>query len=104
MKRHLERYHNNQNPTIDGVSIDINNIRNKISGRKREEESREEESREDESREDESRENMDHGHGLDHGTDKGHSFCYQLNPVATDELLCLKNAGTQISMFFNSNE
>ena len=24
--------------------------------------------------------------------------------VATDELLCLKNAGTQISMFFTSNE
>ena len=27
-----------------------------------------------------------------------------LNTVATDELLCLKNAGTQISMFFISNE
>merc|ERR1712037_961705 len=41
MKRHLERYHNNQNPTIDGVPIDINNIigrkRNKITGRKRKE-------------------------------------------------------------------
>ena len=61
MKRHLERYHNNQNPTIDGVPIDINNIigrkRNKISGRKRKEERIE---------------NMDHGH--DHGTDTGYSL------------------------------
>jgi hypothetical protein len=28
----------------------------------------------------------------------------QVNTLATDELLCLKNAGTQISMFFISNE
>ena len=28
-------------------------------------------------------------------------YCYT---VATDEILCLKNAGTQISMFFTSNE
>ena len=27
-----------------------------------------------------------------------------LNTVATYELLCLKNVGTQISMFFTSNE
>ena len=59
MRRHLERYHNNQNPTIDGVPIDINNIigRNKITGRKRVEESIE---------------NMDHGH--DHGTETGYSL------------------------------
>ena len=60
MKRHLERYHNNQNPTIDGVPIDINNIigrkRNKITGRKRKEERIQ---------------NMDHGH--DHGTNTGYS-------------------------------
>ena len=60
MRRHLERYHNNQNPTIDGVPIDINNIigRNKITGRNR--------------REEENIENMDHGH--DHGTDTGYSL------------------------------
>ena len=53
MKRHLERYHNNQNPTIDGVPININNI----IGRKRKEERIK---------------NMDHGH--DHGTDTGYSL------------------------------
>ena len=67
MKRHLERYHNNQNPTIDGVPIDINNIvgRNKITGRKSAEESSE---------------NMDHGHdhGHDHGTEKGYSLSERL--------------------------
>ena len=29
---------------------------------------------------------------------------YRKGTVATDELLCLKNAGTQISIFFTSNE
>ena len=63
MKRHLERYHNNQKPTIDGVPIDINTIveRNKITARQRSEESYE---------------NMDHGHdhGHDHGTENGYSL------------------------------
>ena len=33
-----------------------------------------------------------------------HGSTLQPNTVAKDELLCLKNAGTQISMFFTSNE
>ena len=32
------------------------------------------------------------------------SFTTVVVTVATDELLCLKNSGTQISMFFTSNE
>ena len=33
-----------------------------------------------------------------------HVLMQKIGTVATDELLCLKNAGTQISMFFTSNE